>query len=169
MSATDWPDRFKRIADTYPTVVTPDFDQHLTQPGFMGMILRDLLRLHVPGKNGGAIRATPDIDVGISALRDILGGAYNCDPFHEALAILTRGHSNMQIARRSGLSKSAVQRLRSGSTRPSPAEMQRIANAYGRDPEWFAAYRSHLLASLVAVEAHRNPERSAAAVRKLRS
>lgn len=164
----DWPARFQRISTSYPTVTDPRFDQHLSQPGFMGLILRDILRLHVPSTHGGPIRTTPDVEVGVLALREILGGAYNCDEFPKAINILTRGHSNTQIARKSGLSKSSIQRLRSGAVAPSPQEMERIARAYDREPEWFAAYRAHLLASLVAAEAHRNPERSAITVRKIK-
>lgn len=163
-----WAGRCAEAATTYPSVERPEFDRHLeAHPEIMGAIFRDILRFDNDRDPAGR-RATPEVSHGIETLRELMGDRYSMDPFGFSLERLAAGRSSAMLASRTGLSRSTIQRLRTGVMWPTKAHIEAVAAAFGKDPVWFVEYRAMLLAEMVSAEAMRNPERSAAMVGKLR-
>ena len=162
----DWDQRIAAAARAYPSLLAADFAGHLAHPGLLGDILRDLLRLRATDGTGRN-RETPDLEQGLPMLQELLGNAYSTDPFPVALEVCTKGASIRSIVARTGLSRYRVHDLVRGRIQPEAFDLEAIAAAYHRPPEWFAAYRSIVLLRLVRDKLERNPERSAVIVRQL--
>jgi hypothetical protein len=163
-----WAGRCANAAAAYPSVERPEFTRHLdAHPEIMGAIFRDILRFDNDRDPAGR-RSTPELSHGIETLRELMGDRYSMDPFGFSLQRLAAGRSSAMLAARTGLSRSTIQRLRTGAMGPTKGHIEAVAAAFGKDPLWFVEYRAMLLAEMVAAEALRNPERSAAMVGKLR-
>lgn len=162
----DWDASVAAAAVKFPSLMATNFVTHLSHPGLLGDILRDLLRLEAT--DGSRNRTTPELADGIAQLQDLIGNDYSVAPFPEAMAVCTRGQSRRQVAERAQLPLAQVQRLATGKARPTAYDMEAIARAYGRPPEWFHAYRVLVLVRLVEEDLERHPERSAVLMRKVR-
>lgn len=136
----------------------------LHDPELLGAILGDVVK--VGTNTGRGARGLPDVRSGVAKLRGFLD-RYQVVPFPEAFRLMTNYQSNRAIAARTGLSRSNVQRLLAGAAKPTLADMEQIAGAYGHPPTWFAEYRAAIIAASVAAYLEANPERSAALASKL--
>ena len=137
----------------------------LTDPVVLGRLLNQLLKVdaaEAQPTERGVVRPEPDPVEGAKRLSVLLGERYQMRPFVEAFAELTGDAGVRSIAARTGLSRSTVQRLRSGEVEPSVEHMLIIANAYQRDPVWFVEYRTATLTAAVENSLRQNPETSAA-------
>lgn len=163
----DWDAICANAALAYPSVDNPQFVKHLATPGLIADIMRDFLRLENLTTTG--VRETPELEVGLARLNELLGNGYSMDPFPKAMRVCTRQQSVRQIARKTGLSKTRVGMLLAGDAAPTAHDMEQVAKAYDRQPTWFAAYRTHVIVTMVTAAVERNPEQSAVLVRRLLS
>lgn len=166
-SPIDWDAAVASATERYPVLAHADFDVYLSHPGLLGEILRDLLR-HEHADGVSRNRVTPEVEDGLAQLQMFMGDGYSTDPFPKALAVCTRNASERAIAHRTGISKSQMHRLAAGTVQPTLFELEAIAKAWKRPPEWFAAYRAIVLVQMVQAELERHPERSAALIRRIR-
>jgi hypothetical protein len=169
----DWTAILARVERSHPLTRAPQWEQLLDNTDVMAAIVRDLIVIDRQPPRRGA-RPLPSYDEGRQRLQALFGDDFSTAPFADAFATLTRGQSRTQIARTTGLARTRVHRLlvgvRSDRTRlvePTLDEMETIAAAYGRRPEYFREYRTGLITALVAEHLDRNPERSTVVVRQL--
>lgn len=160
----DWAAKADELAGDFPLVATPGFGAKLA-PELMGSILRDCLRLQAVSRRGRD--SMPEFGEGVDQLTAMFGLAYDVRPFMAAFRELAGGAANNTVARKVGISKDRVQRLRSGKAMPTMAELETIATAYGRQPTWFADYRRMLILSAVSQAMSENPERSAVWIQQM--
>lgn len=168
-TAEAWAKRCAAAAVAHPTSAlrSTGLAPHFDDPQVTGAIFRDLLRFDAERGSEGQ-REGPGLRAGMEALREMMGDHFCMDPFHLAFERLAGGRSDAHLANTTGLSRSTVQRLRSGEARPTRDHLVTVARTLGKDPRWFVEYRAILLAEAVASEALRSPERSAVLVGKLR-
>lgn len=160
-SRVDWEAAVTRLAGEYPLVAQAGFTDLLRDPDLMGAILRDCLRLRSDSRRGAQATSLPGIQAGIEQLGAMFGTTYDVRSFPEALAAVVGTHSNTQIANKTRMSKSQVQRLRSGAIAPTMDEIQQIADAYRVRAVWFHDYRRLFLVGMVARALEDHPERTA--------
>lgn len=177
----DWPAIVERIHDRYPSTAARDYRSEVRgrmDTDTLASILRDVVRVgHSPVQRGQ--RPMPSAEVGLERLRTIRGEDFSVAPFAVAFAALAKWRSRATIARQTGLERTRVQRLLSGwrieadgtrtPRRPTIEEMEIIAAAYDKQPTYFAEYRTHVVAALVAAEMASNPELSATVLHRLGS
>lgn len=161
----DWDAKALELSGDFPLVTEAGFLAKLRNPELMGPILRDLLRLQAVSRRGKT--AMPELGEGVDQLTAMFGLAYDVRPFAVAFAALASPAANNTVARKVGLSKDRVQRLRAGTLAPTMDEIESIALAYGRQPTWFADYRRMLILRAVSQVLADSPERSALWIRQM--
>lgn len=169
----DWSAILARVERSHPLTRAPQWERLLDNTDVMAAIVRDLIVIDRQPPRRGA-RPLPSYDEGRQRIQALFGEDFSTAPFREAFAALTRGQSRTQIARTTGLARTRVHRLLTGgridrapSVEPTAAEMETIAAAYGRRPEYFHEYRTGLILALAAEELDRNRERAIVVVRQL--
>lgn len=162
-------DLIARLGEQFPSLLEASpWAAALDNPHFHAAVVTDVVKVAVPrgpDKQRG-IRPLPEADAVQSVLDEINGTSYSMESFVDALHELTGRHSLSGVAARTGINRYTVHRLRRGESKPSMAEMEKIATAYHRSPLYFVEYRTGWLLSLVA--ASLTPERSAALVEQIR-
>jgi DNA-binding phage protein len=161
-------ERMRLIRKEFPVVYELDwkraFDQDLD---LFARVVRDILKLDqaVPGKPGP--RLDPEYDRALVHLRQLMGQDYTMLSFVEAFGVLADGRSLTQLARKVGLSRTQVRRLRMGWKVPSLYEMSQIADAYGKHASFFVEYRIAYITGALATRLASAPESSIGLYRKL--
>lgn len=127
----------------------------------VGRLMQEMIRVdHSPVRSGQ--RPVLDGAKGHARLRAVLGDDVTLQPFHVAFqALAGPDRSARGLAELCGLRKSRLQYLRNGERPPTVLEMEVIAAAFGKRPDYFHEYRRAQLLAAVKAEIDRNPERGA--------
>lgn len=169
---TGWEAQRAAVYARYPSAAEEDWTAALADYDLMGRLIRDVLRVgHTPKQRGS--RPELERDEALSRLNQLRGDDYTMLPFPEAFRALARWdpdtptRSLTNIARRVDIPRSRTHRLLTGESKPSHADLEQIAAAFGRRPTYFAEYRIALV--VAAIEAHLEaaPEATVGIVRQL--
>lgn len=145
-----WQHRVEQIEEQFPSVKS-DWNVILRDDDVFGRLLRDILKIDQidPGRAGP--RPNLDYDRGMQSWRELTGEDFCQLPFPRAFKAITYKQSLTQVARKTGISRSRVDRLLKEQDRPTVDDMRQIAKAYGKKPAFFAEYRTeYIIASMVA-------------------
>ena len=164
-----WEERMKVVHRQFPSTASLDWKRAFdADVNLLGRIIGDVLKADMaePGRPGK--RAAVDRRAAEARLRQMLGAEYSIEPFSLAFKTLVNGRSIRSVAAKTGLDRNAVYRLLEGKMSPDAYEMETIAKAYHKQPEYFVEYR---IAYVTAVVAHRlaeNPEAAFGIFRKVK-
>lgn len=175
----DWSTIVERVHAHYPATADDGFEARARarmDTDTIAAILKDVLRVgHSPVRRGQRVMPTPD--EGMGRLRQMRGEDYATAPFPIAFRALARGRSFTVLARKTGIDRTRIQRLLTGTRtdaagkrpriKPQPAEMETIAGAFGKSPSYFREWRTLRLARMVEEELASNPELSASLIHRL--
>jgi hypothetical protein len=142
-----WEHRLKVIHRVFPSVVDLDWERVFDEePEVLGRIVQDIIRSiqATPGKSGprpvlDPRRAQPVMDRWLGL--DPTERPYAVLPFAESFRLLVGERSVRHVAARLGWVRDRVWRLLNGRQEPSPADMEHIAEAFGKRPSYFVEYR----------------------------
>lgn len=165
MTTLEGDERYARVADAYPSAMldltSADTTRVVEGEEFIARLLRDTLSIdNVEVRRGQRPRL--DADQGRQLLNDLRGLDYTVDPFHIALRVLIGPRSLANTARRTGLSKPNLSRLLNRQKTPSRPELEACATGFGKQPFYFAEYRTIAFMELVRDTLAADPDRSAA-------
>lgn len=144
-----WGERVKIIRSRYPSVERMDWRKALNDEDIFARIVRDLLKVDqaVPGRVGP--RPALDQHQGMESLKRLMGQDFCTLEFPQALRLLAGSMSLTQLARKTALSRSHVNRLLHAEAEPDLFVMQTVADAFGKHPSFFSEYRAaYVLAHL---------------------
>lgn len=168
-----WEERLRHVQRQYPSTERGTWASALEDYALMGNLVRMLIQvgaetpttIGVPGP-----RPMPAIKEGMDQLRALMGMHYTCMPFNVALRflVLDRQWTLSTLAERSGVSRSQLHRLMAGAVKPSGGEIEAVARALGKPPEWFAEYRVAAVCALFSDWLTAAPDASAAILRQIR-
>lgn len=142
-----WHERVSLIRRSFPSVVALDWSRlPQDEPEVIGAVLKDVLKAMqaTPGRPGprpglDVEEAQPVVDEWLG--RDYKDRPYATLPFPQAFRIVVRPLSIRQVARKLDWSKERVYRLMAGLATPSAAEMEAVADRFGKRPSYFMEYR----------------------------
>lgn len=164
--APSWDERLDTLHRRFPSTADPYWTEALQDYSIMGRLIRDTLRVgHTPKRRGS--RPMLEIDEGMARLAQLFGDDYTTVPFNQALVHLAAGRSLTQVARRTGLSRSKVDRLMRGAA-PSGREMAMVAAGFHKPSTYFMEYRVGLVCAAVAERLMAAPDASVGLVRALK-
>lgn len=134
-----WEENIRKIKETYPSVGSLDWSRAMDSDAFahvMGDLLKAEGKRSRPGKRPALSRPLAEAE-----LAKLSGDSYAESDFKTAFRALTYGRSIRGIANKVGLQKDYVHRLLNGTSQPSFEAMEKIAQAYRKDPSYFLEYR----------------------------
>lgn len=160
-----WNDTIAAVAVQAPQALTGDWLRADNEDVIWRLVL-DVVRVAQPNSRRGQ-RPMPTPGEVKAAFRGIQGLEYTTEAFAAAFATLTGSRSFSQLAHRTGLDRTKLWRLKRGQDEPTPAEMEAIAAAFGKDARYFHEYRCHLVCAAVAQALRSDPDRSAAVASRI--
>lgn len=158
------------LAEKFPSILSLDWEKALANDtNLFARIMRDIIKLDQPRESGkhGPRPNVMDIDKGMASFRQLIGEDFSNLPFDETFAIMTRGNSVRQIARKAKLSPTEVQRLRLGRRRPTMFDMRAIAEGFNKHPSFFVEYRRNYIVEQLSDRLLDEPERITAYYQKM--
>jgi transcriptional regulator with XRE-family HTH domain len=172
-----WEQRLEAARERWPSC-RPDFDwkSALQDDDLLGRILRDVLRVGYEAPTRRGQRSPLEPEVGMPRLKelraqhDLASRPFTVKPFVAAFRELIAGrYSRTQLARKTGISRTQIQRLLTGELEPTPPEMELVAAAFGKEPTYFLEFRVALASEYVARRLMTDPELSMRVVRHLQA
>lgn len=138
-----WEKRMALIESQFPNARDRDwkaaFDEHLELFAWM---MQDILKADqaAPGRDG----PKPKLDMvkALPRFRQMMHDDYSMRPFLQSFADLCAGLSLSQVAAKTGLSRSQVNRLLKGEIDPTAWDMETIARGFRKQPGYFVEYRN---------------------------
>lgn len=121
-------------------------------------IIRDVLKADgaTPGRSGP--KPTVNRATGEARLRQLMGDDYSVEPFCVAFQALAHSRSLTNIAYKTGLSRSQVNRLLKGMCEPTGYEMEQVAHAFGVPPGYFSEYRLGVVVAAIVERLKQYPD-----------
>lgn len=136
-----WEIKYKRIIKQYPNVREMSWSKALNEEGdIFARLLGDVLKSEGRGSKPGK-RPQLDRAEALTRLAKLSGEDFSDVDFRSTFRNLTNGRSLSNIAHKTGLGRSYVQRLLNGTADPSFETMERIAEAFRKNPSYFIEYR----------------------------
>lgn len=136
-----WEVKYKRIVKQYPEVHEVSWSKALREENdIFARLLGDVLKSEGRGSKPGK-RPQLDRAEALTRLAKLSGEDFSDTDFHTTFRNLTAGRSLSNIANKTGLGRSYVQRLINGTADPSFETMERIARAFKKNPSYFIEYR----------------------------
>jgi hypothetical protein len=156
-----WEERAELIREHFPAVTNPEWNAILRDPDVLARLLRDILKIDQiePGRAGP--RPGLDFDRGMQSWKEFTGQDYCELPFAQAFRLIAYGQSIRQIAHKTGVARSRVDRLLRGEDLPTIGDLRVIASAYNKKPAFFAEYRVEYI--IAAISARLSTERDMSA------
>lgn len=170
-SPESWEVKSERIMSKYPSVVDVDWSRIFqSDQGVLGKLINDIIRVsHAEQQESRrGKRANVERDIAQASLRKLQDLDYSEEEFVVTLRALQGTRSIRHLARRVGMSHSRIQRFLEGKAVPSSEDMAQIADAFGKDPSYFAEYRSNYVVGVVHRMMTAMPESSIVQYRKLK-
>jgi hypothetical protein len=149
MSKQSWKLKEDRVKSVYPDILNVNWSEVFSRDPdaftkLLGEVIKSEGRGSKPGKRPQLARGDAEVKLAKIGAED-----FSENEFHTAFKILVGDRSLMNIANKTGLNKSYVQRLLNQTTQPSLEAMETIATAFGRQPSYFLEYRvAHILAMM---------------------
>lgn len=170
-----WATRVALIQKQFPSVAELDWHDVLQvendgeQDIPIGIFLRLLRIIFVVDQNQGkdGNRSALDYDKFKKTWQQVAGRDYSELPFRQAFQILSKGDSHRVIMRKTGITRSRVQRLLAGEELPSVDDMRDVAKAYKKDPSYFHEYRSEYIMAAIAHKLNAEPDQTVVLFRQL--
>jgi len=158
---TPWVERARTIKDKYPTSATLDWYEIFTDdPAILGNLINDILKLDQsragkPGKRPSLAEAST-----AEKMKKIQETDYTEHEFLQAFKNLCGERSVRAIAAKTGLDKSYVHRLMSGTAIPNSETMSGIAVSFGKHPSYFLEHRINYILGVIEGKLIDSPESS---------
>lgn len=136
-----WEENLRKAKEQYPSISSLDWSRALGHdPDVFAHVLGDVIRAEGkrsrPGKRPALERSLAE-----SEYAKISGSSYSEVAFKDAFKALTHGRSLRNIAHKCGLQKDHVHRLLRGDVAPTFEVMEKVAQAFRKDPSYFVEYR----------------------------
>jgi len=165
----DWVKREADFRLSHPEVFERSWESILVDDDHDGLarLLGDMLKVKPNGVRVGKRPVLSRVDAE-QRLAAISGDDFSDDPFLPTFRRLCEGRSLQNVASRTGLSRSHVQKLLAGSYEPSLVSLERIAEGFKRSPAFFLEYRVSVVAFLLHDFLVSNPELATVWYMKLR-
>lgn len=136
-----WEVKYKRIIKQYPEVRDLSWARVMREENdIFARLLGDVLKSEGRGSKPGK-RPQLDRSEALTRLAKLSGEDFSEYDFHTTFRNLTAGRSIRNVASKTGLGTSYVQRLLNGKADPSFETMERIAEAFRKNPSYFIEYR----------------------------
>lgn len=159
-----WPDRLNQIRREYPST-TDDraaVREALADYDLVGRVMRDILRIgwEAPKRGQRPPLEWTDGSARLRAMSAQRSGRATTKLFAEAFRELAAGATLDALGHALVMSRSQVHRLLRNEIPPTPEELVRIAEHFGKPPTYFHEYRIHLICVSLAEQLTTVPERS---------
>lgn len=169
-SRSEWDDTVQAITSERPHLTddrwADTIGAALHNEDILGGILRDMLKVDdAPAQRG--LRVMPAHELAAARLADLRNGGATTQPFPLALAHLMSGRSQRQVAHKTGISRTVLQRFLHGTEKPTMDEMALIAKGFNKKPWYFHEYRIGLVTQAIADHLASNPEQSIPLAKRL--
>lgn len=153
-----WESRVDLIREQFPSTRDPDWNVILRDDDAFARLLKDILKVDQmePGQKGP--RPNLNRERGMQTWKEMTGRDYSERPFLVAYQSLVGRDSLRIVARKTGMAKSKVERLRKGDLMPSIEDLRMIAKGYGKQPAYFAEYRAEYITAAVAARLENEAE-----------
>jgi transcriptional regulator with XRE-family HTH domain len=136
-----WEVKYKRIIKQYPEVSDLNWSRVMREESdIFARLLGDVLKSEGRGSKPGK-RPQLDRSEALNRLAKLSGEDFSEYDFATTFRNLTAGRSIRNIAHKTGLGTSYVHRLLSGNADPSFETMEKIAEAFRKNPSYFLEYR----------------------------
>lgn len=121
-------------------------------------ILRDVLKADgaTPGRSGP--KPTVNRAAAEARLRQLMGNDYTVEPFHVAFSTLAGNRSLSNLAYKTGISRSQVNRLLKGLCEPTGYEMEQVARGFSLPPGYFTEYRLGVVVAAIVDKLKQYPD-----------
>lgn len=154
-----WEEKYKAVCQQFPSVVKLEWAYALRDYWTLGRLLQDLIKDMLEHQNRGpGPRPNVDAKTGYQLLQQLFGNDYTGLPFPEAFAVLSAGRSIRHLARKTGMNNTHVYKLLNKQKEPTLFDMEVIAKAFNKRPEYFAEYRMGYLLGVLAHHMENNPD-----------
>lgn len=154
-----WDQTQDRVNREFPATRDTSWVFHIPEERLFLMVGDLIKKPNEPGRR--THRELPEIEEARRLLRCFFDKGHTTLPFAEAFAVLAGPMSRRQLCVHVGLPYGNVARLIKGERAPRRLEMEMVASAFGKDPRYFAEYRSMLIAGAVHYLMECDPDRSA--------
>lgn len=160
-----WAERSHAIRQVVPSTSwgTTDWYDALGDYNLLGRIMRDVLKVGWEPPTRRGQRGPLEWDEGMARMEALTAereGHITLVEFNEAFAKLAGNRAMRHVAIKVGLTKSQVNRLLLGQIKPTMAELERIAAAFGKPPTFFVEYRVNMICAMIADSLITSPERT---------
>lgn len=136
-----WEDNLRKVKETYPNIDSLDWARAMrADQDVFTSVLGDILKAEGKRSRPGK-RPTLDRGTAVAELEKLSGQSYTELPFDAAFKALTYGRSIRSIANKTGIQKDHVHRLLQGKVQPTFEVMEKVAEAFRKDPSYFIEYR----------------------------
>lgn len=157
-------ERRRLLAEKFPSTKGLDWREVFdNDTDLLGHLLRDILKLDmaIPGQAGrrpglDEKEATPSLDKMLG--RDYCERPYSLLDFGKTLTLLVGKLSLRTLEFKVGIPRSQLHRLLQGTAKPSLAEMEQVAKAFGKEPSFFFEFRVLTIANVIHNELTDDPE-----------
>ena len=162
-----WEQNLEKVKKEYPSTNNSDWMRaiQLDRDVFtdvLGDVLKTKGKRSKPGK-----RPVLDRAVAHEELLKLSGQSYSELPFQQSFKALTYGRSIRSIAAKTEIQKDHVHRLLKGTVKPTFEVMEKIAEAFSKDPSYFIEYRVSYVLLMMDSYLSNNPESATIWFRKL--
>ena len=136
-----WEENLRKVKENYPNIDNLDWARAIrADQDVFANVLGDILKAEGKRSRPGK-RPTLDRSAAVAELEKISGQSYTELPFDAAFKSLTYGRSIRNIAHKTGIQKDHVHRLLQGKVQPTFEVMEKVAEAFRKDPSYFVEYR----------------------------
>lgn len=163
-----WERRYEIVKDTFPDTVLMDWHTVFEDdPKILGTIINDIIKASTASPKRPGKRGAVDKQVALDQLRQLTGDDYTIERFAIALRTLKGDLSIRALAAKVGLHRSQIEKLLAGDIEPDLKALVRVAEAYGKRPDYFLEYRIRWILALLVRRLEVSPESSIVTYRKL--
>lgn len=165
---SEWEERFRTIKEKFPSVENLDLTESLEKdPDAFTQMMGDLIKAggkrQRPGKRPPLDRALAEEE-----LSKLMQEDYTDHSFPVAFRALAGTRSMRGLAAKTGCNKDYIVRYLKGTLMPSFGDMEKIARAFNKEPEFFIEYRIAFILLVIDQYLQDNPERATIWHRRLR-
>ncbi|MBP7629497.1 MAG: helix-turn-helix transcriptional regulator [Acidimicrobiales bacterium] len=160
MASPDWDNIVDTMKRDRPSLSDPEWASTIAShmdEDVLGAIIADIIKVE-DSTHGRGVRTIPSERVALARLQDLRNGGFTTQPFALAMRHITAGRSLRGISAKTGISRSQAHRLLTGACSPTVPEMKAIAEAYGRNPWYFAEWRVQMITAAISDYLAEQPE-----------
>lgn len=153
-----WEDRFEAIVREFPSVENFNWAQAVYRdPELFTSLLGDVIKAGIDSSRPGK-RPPLSRNEAIEKLNQVASEDFTEYEFTDAFRGLCAGKSVRGAAHKIGIDRNMVHGLLTGKQVPTFKTMEKIADAFGKDPSYFLEYRVGYITSILSKFLYDSPE-----------